>query len=87
MNARVCRSICCTLGWLTMGWLTLALAPPSAHCFSGLGPGVDSLPRPEWNRRQRGEHSGRVERKDYNWRVELPGIGHSAPVFWGDKIF
>src|SRR6185312_8800959 len=25
--------------------------------------------------------------KDYNWRVELPGIGHSSPVLWGDRIF
>ena len=25
--------------------------------------------------------------KDYNWKVELPGIGHSSPVVWGDKIF
>ncbi len=25
--------------------------------------------------------------KDYNWKVELPGIGHSSPVLWGDKIF
>jgi outer membrane protein assembly factor BamB len=24
---------------------------------------------------------------DYNWRVELPGIGHSSPVIWEDKIF
>jgi outer membrane protein assembly factor BamB len=24
---------------------------------------------------------------DYNWRVELPGQGHSSPVLWGDKIF
>src|SRR5215475_6194574 len=24
---------------------------------------------------------------DYNWRVELPGIGHSSPVIWGQKIF
>lgn len=24
---------------------------------------------------------------DYNWRVELPGIGHSSPVLWGDRIF
>src|SRR5262245_65770680 len=22
-----------------------------------------------------------------NWRIELPGIGHSSPVLWGDKIF
>ncbi len=25
--------------------------------------------------------------KDINWRIELPGIGHSSPVLWGDKIF
>jgi len=24
---------------------------------------------------------------DYNWRVELPGGGHSSPVLWGDKVF
>lgn len=24
---------------------------------------------------------------DYNWKVELPGIGHASPVIWGDKIF
>src|SRR3954471_22627935 len=25
--------------------------------------------------------------KDLNWRIELPGIGHSSPVLWGGKIF
>ncbi|HEX7378143.1 MAG TPA: PQQ-binding-like beta-propeller repeat protein [Pirellulales bacterium] len=25
--------------------------------------------------------------KEIRFRVELPGIGHSSPVFWGDKIF
>ncbi len=25
--------------------------------------------------------------KDYNWKVELPGVGHSSPVLWGDMIF
>ena len=25
--------------------------------------------------------------KDYNWKVELPGGGHSSPVLWGDKLF
>ncbi len=24
---------------------------------------------------------------DYNWRVELPGRGHSSPVVWGSRIF
>ncbi|MGD0093910.1 MAG: PQQ-binding-like beta-propeller repeat protein [Planctomycetota bacterium] len=25
--------------------------------------------------------------QDYNWRVELPGVGHSSPVLWGERIF
>jgi len=25
--------------------------------------------------------------KDYNWKVRLPGVGHSSPVVWGDKVF
>lgn len=24
---------------------------------------------------------------DYNWHVKLPGIGHSSPVLWGNKLF
>jgi len=24
---------------------------------------------------------------DINWKVELPGTGHSSPVLWGDRIF
>jgi outer membrane protein assembly factor BamB len=24
---------------------------------------------------------------DYNWKVALPGVGHSSPVVWGDRIF
>src|SRR6476659_9723416 len=24
--------------------------------------------------------------KDYNWKVELPGVGHSSPILWGEKI-
>src|SRR5262245_17947998 len=25
--------------------------------------------------------------KDYRWKVELPGTGHSSPVLWGKRIF
>lgn len=25
--------------------------------------------------------------KDYNWVVDLPGVGHSSPVAWGERIF
>ncbi len=24
---------------------------------------------------------------DYNWKIELPGTGHSSPVLWGDRLF
>jgi outer membrane protein assembly factor BamB len=24
---------------------------------------------------------------DYNWKVKLPGTGHSSPILWGDRIF
>src|SRR5438445_779931 len=24
---------------------------------------------------------------DYNWKVELPGLGHSSPVLWGSKVY
>lgn len=24
---------------------------------------------------------------DYEWVVDLPGVGHSSPVIWGDKLF
>lgn len=25
--------------------------------------------------------------KDLNWKIELPGIGHSSPTLWGEKLF
>jgi outer membrane protein assembly factor BamB len=25
--------------------------------------------------------------KDYRWNVKLPGMGHSSPVIWGDRVF
>jgi len=25
--------------------------------------------------------------KDYNWKVKVPGAGHSSPVLWGRRIF
>src|SRR5690606_30458370 len=24
---------------------------------------------------------------DYNWQIDLPGVGHSSPVVWKDRIF
>lgn len=28
-----------------------------------------------------------IKQSDINWRIELPGSGHSSPVIWGDRIF
>jgi outer membrane protein assembly factor BamB len=25
--------------------------------------------------------------KDFNWKAVLPGVGHSSPVLWGDRVF
>ena len=54
-----------------------------------------SLSAQEWTR-FRGENGAGVGKADlpdewnegdYNWKVELPGIGHSSPVLWGDRVF
>lgn len=50
----------------------------------------------EWTRFRGPNGSGESEtstipaswtEKDLNWKVELPGLGNSSPVLWGDKIF
>ncbi len=28
-----------------------------------------------------------IAASDINWKVELPGVGHSSPVLWGERIF
>lgn len=29
----------------------------------------------------------RWDQKQVNWNVQLPGVGHSSPVIWGDRLF
>ncbi|HYV28790.1 MAG TPA: PQQ-binding-like beta-propeller repeat protein, partial [Candidatus Eisenbacteria bacterium] len=29
----------------------------------------------------------KITDSDINWKVELPGVGHSSPVLWGERIF
>lgn len=50
----------------------------------------------EWTRFRGPNGSGESEaasiptvwtEQDYNWKVELPGVGHSSPVLWGRKLF
>lgn len=53
-------------------------------------------PAQEWTRFRGPNGSGISEaktipttwtEKDFNWRVPLPGAGHSCPVLWGTKVF
>jgi outer membrane protein assembly factor BamB len=48
-----------------------------------------------WNRFRGPDGSGissastvpvRWTEKDYNWKVRLPGVGHSSPVVWGNRL-
>ena len=50
----------------------------------------------EWTRFRGPNGSGLSEAKtiptqwsasDFNWKVALPGAGHSSPVLWGEKVF
>ena len=50
----------------------------------------------EWTRFRGPNGSGISEAKtiptqwtdaDFNWKIALPGAGHSSPVAWGDKVF
>ena len=25
--------------------------------------------------------------KNVKWKVEVPGLGHSSPIVWGDRVF
>jgi len=27
------------------------------------------------------------DEKNVRWKVELPGLGHSTPIVWGDRVF
>lgn len=53
-------------------------------------------PAQEWTRFRGPNGSGvskaatipvRWTEKDYNWKVRLPGAGHSCPVLWGQRLF
>jgi outer membrane protein assembly factor BamB len=70
----------------------------SFSCFLGfvLATLVSSATAQEWTRFRGPNGTGESEttnipaswtEKDLNWRIELPGIGHSSPVLWGDKVF
>lgn len=50
----------------------------------------------EWTRFRGPNGTGESEAKnlpavwgasDYNWKIELPGVGHSSPAIWKDRLF
>lgn len=57
---------------------------------------AESAGADEWNR-FRGPNGNGVSdattvpvewtNKDYNWTVDLPGVGHSSPIAWGNLLF
>src|SRR5260370_6126619 len=64
--------------------LVLSLAALAAHPNwpqfrgpSAAGAGAGSPPL-EWNGK-----SG----KNIVWKTEIPGLGHSSPIVWGDRMF
>jgi outer membrane protein assembly factor BamB len=70
----------------------LGLSLTVVSLFAALTP----LAAQEWTRFRGPNGTGQSEAttiptawtdKDYNWKIELPGVGHSSPVIWGDKLF
>ncbi len=58
--------------------------------------GANSLFAQEWTRYRGPNGTGLADapnipsswtEADYNWKAPLPGVGHSSPVHWGDRIF
>lgn len=65
-------------------------------CLSTFIAGSSSVSAQEWTRFRGPNGSGESETttipaswtdKDYLWRADLPGTGHSSPVLWGEKLF
>ena len=70
---------------LLVGALTLfALAPahaegwPSFRGQGALGLAAEQSPPSSWQVK---------EGKNIRWRTEIPGLGHSSPIIWGDRVY
>ena len=67
------------LATLVLSFFFFAAVSNWPQCRGPEASGVASgAPPIEWN----GE-SG----KNILWKTEIPGLGHSSPIIWGDKIF
>jgi outer membrane protein assembly factor BamB len=72
-----------------------SLLPLSLVAIALAGLAMDA-PAQEWTRFRGPNGTGvshaktiptQLSAADINWKVELPGVGHSSPVLWGDRIF
>lgn len=84
MIARQCFSF---FGLILLATASLSTADPSQNWPMFRGPGAtgvtEGYPLPaSWNADL--EH-GEIE--GVQWRSPIPGLGHSSPVVWGDKLF
>ena len=73
------RSLSGTLLFVSGFFLFSASGQPHWPQFRGpLATGVspDATPPLEWS-----------EENNLRWKAELPGLGHSSPIVWGDQIF
>jgi outer membrane protein assembly factor BamB len=71
-----------TCRWLVTGLVLAALAEKASaqewtrfRGPNGSGIGASTTIPLQWTE------------KDYNWKVALPGVGHSSPVVWGERVF
>jgi outer membrane protein assembly factor BamB len=72
------------------------LLPLSLFVVASLATGLTGAAGQEWTRFRGPNGTGQSEATtipahwgsgDYNWVVELPGVGHSSPVVWGQRLF
>jgi outer membrane protein assembly factor BamB len=74
---------------LVLAWCAAAGAAEPARKSA-----ADILTWPGWRGPQQDGHSGdaRVplqwgQRENLKWQIELPGLGHSSPIVWGERVF
>jgi outer membrane protein assembly factor BamB len=78
------RRACARQRWLVGGVVLLSLAFVGAVQAENWprfrGPNGQGIA-------EAGAFPAKWSERDYNWKIDLPGGGHSSPVVWGDKIF
>jgi outer membrane protein assembly factor BamB len=79
-EGRVCARGRWMVGMMIVGALGLAGAARGENWPRFRGPNGQGIA-------ETGTLPAKWSESNYNWKVELPGGGHSSPVVWGDKVF